>query len=62
MKFSLKVCAPAELAADVLAVSVAADGAFSACLAALDAVSGGFLPRSVMRAISRPRTGHRACL
>ena len=42
MKFSLKVCAPAELAADVLAVSVAADGAFSARLAALDAVSGGF--------------------
>ena len=42
MKFSLKACSPAEVAAEVVAVSLASDGSFSPALAVLDAASGGF--------------------
>ncbi|MDO4642427.1 MAG: leucyl aminopeptidase [Cardiobacteriaceae bacterium] len=42
MKFSLKVCAPAAVAADVVAVSLGCDGTFSPILKALDDATNGF--------------------
>ena len=57
MKFSLKVCSPAEVAADVVAVSLAADGSFSPALAVLDAAADGFFAQQAEKGNLPPGNG-----
>ena len=57
MKFSLKVCSPAEVAAEVVAVSLAADGSFSPALAVLDAAADGFFAQQAEKGNLPPGNG-----
>ena len=57
MKFSLKVCSPAEVAAEVVAVSLAADGSFSPALAVLDAAADGFFAQQAEKDNLPPGNG-----